>query len=721
MIQVIAVHSVGTMPRAMELDTSRLDFVQAHALRHLPRAPSGVPELRALGKGDGEVSFRFKVPPEKLSPTYLPEMLTLWDAKFTDATLKLIAKNSKAEREAASAAGLWKNGSDKHDLNAMHAQCTPAQARDFTEALATVVQKKKAPAKLKRLAKPKELASVVAATSDIDPVTGERKDKVSASVSAVATMRAREIVKSMGGAAEQGEQFADPLELARLQDTSQQGQGGQAEGSEQPQTLASQPASSLETDIESAPQLEGNATSVAKPAPEGRADKAIKAIERHKSGQGPGPRLIEMDVQDLFKRLDQDRPNAVPSKKPDAAVAPAAAPAPVAGALQVIQAAAAVENAGEQASSYDAFDGFDAPGFGEQYEVAPLGGPEFPPDDVAYGEFEHPVALGADSLPYIGEADAVHGGVGSFGIAAQMEQVESAAPVQRTLDWSGLSSFRLLNQLNQAQALVLPTGEMFEALAHVQILEPLAVQVEWLQDAARESDVALPEQERLGFATDWMCKQLAWRSKALTRWLGRADLVSPEGRVAAPETTKAKHRPAGWVSAAMDMAVLAQQISMDIAMLEQCAREIDRALSGMPSWAIEAMQQMRAFETQQSKILATDEKPDPRVAFRDSWRAELLRIDRWCGCFKHIRIARQFGLFGSAADQKLLLRLELLINRTKDWQRAPAQASRVLAVWLAFVLSLDHSAIASRPAPETRPPAQDKAGVPAQQKELSHA
>ena len=108
MIQVIAVPSVGTMPRAMELDTTRLDFVQTHALRHLPRSPSGVPELRALGKGDGEVSLRFKVPAEKLSPTYLPELLTLWDAKFTEATLKLIARNSKAEREAAGAAGLWK-------------------------------------------------------------------------------------------------------------------------------------------------------------------------------------------------------------------------------------------------------------------------------------------------------------------------------------------------------------------------------------------------------------------------------------------------------------------------------------------------------------------------------------------------------------------------------------------------------------------------------------
>ncbi|UUZ69755.1 hypothetical protein LP416_10635 [Polaromonas sp. P2-4] len=47
----------------------------------------------------------------------------------------------------------------------------------------------------------------MAATSDIDPVTGERKDKVSASVSAVATMRAREIVKSMGGTAKQSQQM----------------------------------------------------------------------------------------------------------------------------------------------------------------------------------------------------------------------------------------------------------------------------------------------------------------------------------------------------------------------------------------------------------------------------------------------------------------------------------------------------------------------------------
>jgi hypothetical protein len=35
------------------------------------------------------------------------------------------------------------------------------------------------------------------------------------------------------------------------------------------------------------------------------------------------------------------------------------------------------------------------------------------------------------------------------------------------------------------------------------------------------------------------------------------------------------------------------------------------------------------------------------------------------------------------------------IDRSRVWRAAPAQASRVLAVWVAFVLSLDHD---NRPA-----------------------
>lgn len=40
--------------------------------------------------------------------------------------------------------------------------------------------------------------------------------------------------------------------------------------------------------------------------------------------------------------------------------------------------------------------------------------------------------------------------------------------------------------------------------------------------------------------------------------------------------------------------------------------------------------------------------------------------------------------------RKVLQRLAQIIDRTRAWRAAPAQASRVLAVWVAFVLSLDH-------------------------------
>lgn len=72
-----------------------MNFVHRHALEHLPRSPSGVPELRSVAKGDGEVQFKFKVTPDKMAPAALPELLALWNVKFSEATLKLIAKRTR--------------------------------------------------------------------------------------------------------------------------------------------------------------------------------------------------------------------------------------------------------------------------------------------------------------------------------------------------------------------------------------------------------------------------------------------------------------------------------------------------------------------------------------------------------------------------------------------------------------------------------------------------
>ncbi len=171
-------------------------------------------------------------------------------------------------------------------------------------------------------------------------------------------------------------------------------------------------------------------------------------------------------------------------------------------------------------------------------------------------------------------------------------------------------------------------------------------------------------------------------------------------------------RPPGWVATAIKMAHLAQQIAVDIAMGELTAAEIEAALGGMPTWALDALQQMRGFETLQAEHPITPESPQPGTAFRDSWRAELQRIDRWCAQFRQIKIARQFGLFGSASDQKLLVRLEALIVRTKAWQAPRSQPTRALAVWIAFVLSLDHSAVAfpEHPAPGSTPGPREASG-----------
>jgi hypothetical protein len=693
MIQIIAVHSAGTMPRVMELETSGLDHVQAHALQHLPRAPSGVPELRALGKEDGELRFRFHVPPAKLSPEFLPELLTLWDAKRTEASLKLLAKAHKSERDAASAAGLWKEGSDKRDLNAMHAQATPQEAIEFTAALATVVQSKKAPATPKRLPKPKLVASVIAATTEIDPLTGERKDNISTVDGAVATLRARELVKSMSKTADQAQQFDDPLELARLKDLAAAPSLDQPAVPQSAQGIVSQAVDAgAHTAIQ--PETLGSpASQQSPPAKPETTDRALKAIEHHKSGKSKGPRLLEMGPQDLFMRLDQERAKPVPQK--------GSAPAPVTVSANEPEDTAGMGRDREYPKVYPLFYGA-VPEF-SSFEQSEQGDP-FPAGQTSCDwESEASAPVSTD------DAEGT-GGKNTVDMTAVPESaVHATEPAARSIDWSGLGSFRLSCQLNSGQALVLSTGEVFEALAHIDLQEPLAVQVQWLQDAAREADEVLPDQVQLDFATDWMRQQLTWRSKELQRWLGKGDLVSPEHMLDVPVAKKGKLRPAGWVATAMDMAGLAQQISMDIAMLDLCASEVDRALTGMPAWAIDAMQQMRAFEKLQAENPINEQSPEPGADFRDSWRAELLRIDRWCAHFKQIRIARQIGLFGSSADQKLLLRLEMLINRAKDWQRAPAQASRVLAVWLAFVLSLDHSAVAAKRTQQ------------AAQKEVSHA
>jgi hypothetical protein len=91
MMQVKAVHALGTMPQAMEFDLSKLDFIQKKALSRLPRSPQGVPELRALVKADGPVAFKFKVPPDKLAWESLPELLTLWEERYTKAMCKVVA------------------------------------------------------------------------------------------------------------------------------------------------------------------------------------------------------------------------------------------------------------------------------------------------------------------------------------------------------------------------------------------------------------------------------------------------------------------------------------------------------------------------------------------------------------------------------------------------------------------------------------------------------
>lgn len=181
MIQLIAVHVIGSLPVVMELEAGSLNFVQRHALEHMPRSPGGVPELRGLGKADGVLQFKFKIPPEKVTPAGLLELLVMWDGKFSEATLKQIAKRTKAERDAATAAGLWKEAVEKGDLNAMHQNCTPGEAQVFHEALASKAEKAKAKSDAKKAVrdktkapKPKLLESVIDATTILDPLGAAR-------------------------------------------------------------------------------------------------------------------------------------------------------------------------------------------------------------------------------------------------------------------------------------------------------------------------------------------------------------------------------------------------------------------------------------------------------------------------------------------------------------------------------------------------------------------
>jgi hypothetical protein len=640
MIQLIAVHMQGTVPCVLEFDSSRLDPVQRRALACLPRSPAGVPELRGLTKQESpKLSFKLKVTPEQLVADRVPELLSLWEGKYTDVRLKELAKASKLERDAAAAAGIWKADSDKVDLNALHDSATPeeiARLNETREGLAS--GKKRGAGKPGRIAKPKIVQSVLDATTSVNHETGERKELTSASEKVVAADHAKDIVARMRLAGPSPEsQLVDPLEIANAQGaapgaqdasagdvSADAGPGGPAAADEAAQVLDAQDGQLLDAGKGEKPAPASGAGPANPRRP--RAHQVRVAIDQHKAGAGKGPRLLELAPFDLFAMLKPEKPEG--EKVANAGTAPAprgSAPA----------------HAGIAAGNGTAGRDFDNEAKGAQ-------------------------ASGTDTP---------------------------------ALDWGGLGSVRLSDQVGQGAALMLPTSEVFEALGHLSLMEPLAVDIQWLRDAARDAAIELADPQRLDQATDWLQHQMVWRSEELRKWLGKGDLVSPDAEGADPSApvagaARAGSRPPGWVSTAMKMAPLAQQIAVDIAMLELTCGEVEAALGGMPTWAVDAMQQMRGFEALQAENPIAPESPRPGTAFRDCWRAELQRIDRWCAQFKQIKIARQVGLFGSAADQKLLVRLEALITRTKDWQGPRSQPTRALAVWIAFALSLDHSAVA---------------------------
>jgi hypothetical protein len=712
MIEIIAVHVGGALPTVLEFNSSNLNFVQKQALQHLPRSPAGVPELRSLTKTDGHLPFKFKVAPELLSADGLPTLLTQWNEKYTHAVLTAMAKKTKTERDAAKAAGLWKPGVEKGDLNAMHQECTPAEATVFNQALADAQQKmgisKKAAKGSARLKpKPKLLDAVVDATTTLNVLTGEREQKQGAAESAVTTMRARQVIADVqaqvGGAtadSHEKQTLSDPLEDARLLSPSQA----------IAPSLPAQPANPVVHDA----------------APD--AEQMTKVVQAHREGRIKGPRLVEMSVADLFRHMDQAKPGVF-EKEQNVDAEPAHA----------------ATNRGAQNLDTQPGNGLDQdPGSLDGVNSLPVGLDDIDPFE-GYGD--HTIALPSHAATNTNALDnssqtVEEGGINDGGhrlnvaetnvaqsggdaqywadqdyfSAPELHHNDGLDQAQQVLkctgqadnitsqakaplaDWSALVSFRLDNLRSDAHALVLDTGEMFEALAYLQVTEPLAVEVQWLQDAFKQSDSAPEDPQALSAATDWLRAELDWRSKELMRWLGAADLVTPpataEGGDAGIEKIRvrqAKKRPPGWVAKGCELALLAQSISLDIAMLEMTERDVERALAGMPEWAINAMQLMREFCAEEAKLLPTVGRSKPGAVFRDVWREELQRINRWCDNFSRIKIARQIGLFGSSADQKLLIRLEELIQRTRQWRNAPAPASQVLAVWLAFVLSLDHA------------------------------
>lgn len=713
MMQVVAVHSVGTLPLVLEIDPSGLNRVQAMALQNLPRSPAGVPELRGLGKLDGEIRFKLKVGADLLTAAHIPELLSLWDAKYTEAKLKHIAKGLKEERAAASAAGLWKEGSSKGDLNAMHDQATPAEAQKFQAELAKVRGgSAKAKTGERRISKPKELRSVVMATTEVT-ASGEIRTKESNADKVLAGIAVQNLIKRMDGGDAVPVEFADPLEIARLAEQAAAGPApamGSAPG-EQPGFADSHQNTVTSSAPDAAPANgSSNGSSIQPDAeavvPDDSVERARHAIARHKAGKGDGPKLLELNPFDLFAMLDGEQGKS---------------------AAEVKTGGPAVQ----EPAPLDPSDDQDAPAPGN-------GGPGQSGDDPGYDPAQDPLAsaeiqswvfqLDPDLLALddrAGEKPAEQTGAQGVGSCSDLQAASSTpAAEDGPVQWAYLGTFRLASQLGDARPLVLPTDEMFQALAHLRVTEPLQVHVDWLGAAAAEAGVTFVDQPMFDHATRWMQQQLSWRSKQLVKWLAKGDQISPDHAAHGGAPPRNKH-PKGWVDAGMAMAPLAQQIAMDIEMLDLNVFDIDRSLIGMPSWAIEARELMKAFAKAQAETPVAEESVIPGTAFRDCWRAEVLRINQWCAQFKGIKIARQFGLFGSAAEQKLLGRLEEVIQRTKDWQRGGKQASRALAVWIAFVLSLDHGAVAMKPISEAparrkRSPSKSPASSHPQQ-EVSHA
>lgn len=739
MIQLIAVHLGGALPVVMELDTDGLNFVHRHALEHLPRSPNGVPELRGLAKADGALQFKFKIAPEKVAPGFLPELLALWDGKFTEATLKLIAKKGKAERDAASAAGLWKDGVQKGDLNAMHQSCTPTDAQVFQEKLenASGQAKDKARARKasKRIPKPKLLDAVIEATTTVNVMTGERVQIQSAAESAVTTLNVQSVLARVNAQVKGADddhdrqEFADPLVEAKTH------AAGHVPQNVPVTTGATAPATAhASASVPASVQASG---------PNAGQESAEPAVPR--AARAKAPRLVEMSAQDLFKHLDKGTPGVFSAQElggggdfnlfdHDTSATKTTLQntgvnlEPKDKALQAMQCVPGTpaELSTELPAKPSAGSSADMPvqPIGTAVEIDCSGIPDWhgqePWDCGAERSEMGSNDYHAEFDPFVafdGKAAAGGQGVATGGTGAQhtdhgqIEQSGQADSSRVTIelmptgvDWTGLVSFRLDNHRSDARAVTLQSGEMFEALGYLQVVEPLAVKVQWLVDAVGDGDMVTQDVEPLRAATDWLRAELDWRSQELVRWLGKNDLVTPAEVLKAVGTHaqkaqrvgNAKKRPDGWVAAGCQLAALAQAISLDIAMLDFTVRDIERSLEGMPQWAIDVMQNVQAFSKLEDSVKPAVSRSAPGAVFRDVWREELQRIDRWCAAFAAIKIARQIGLFGQQpTDHKLLVRLEELIERARSWRAAPAQASRVLAVWVAFVLSLDHD---NRPA-----------------------